>query len=350
MWGWFRRLWRRGQERPALLTVLRPPVPTQPVRKEAPVFGLVAAPWIGAASPESADPEAVRTWLSKRLYEELDSRPSRADREFLERLLRVVGTEKLDFPPFPDIARRLDRLLGQGDPSMFQVVRLVEQDPSLVRRVWIQASSAGFSHPPSGLHHAIARIGFDALWRIGMSICLHSAVFRVRGYQEEADHARSHGVTCAELAAWITQDKRGEVFLAGLLHDIGKLVVYRAACVRDEVDRARPRLVHRLATELHAGIGLLAVHAWQLPDRVAAAVGFHHDPDKAPEEAQEQARVLWITDVAFHTADQARLGRECGGLAALQGVEDMDFDAAQLMEKAHALLVEMEAIEEAAKA
>jgi HD-like signal output (HDOD) protein len=233
---------------------------------------------------------------------------------------------------------------------MFQVVRLVEQDPSLVRRVWIQASSGSFAHPPSGLHHAIARIGFDALWRIGMSICLHSAVFRVRGYQEQADHARSHGVACAELAAWITDDKRGEVFLAGLLHDIGKLVVYRAACVRDDTDRARPRLVHRLATELHAGIGLLAVHAWQLSDRVAAAVGFHHHPDRAPEEAQDLAEILWVTDVAFHTADQARLGRECGGLAALKSVEGMEFDAARLMEKAHALLVEMEGTEEAAKA
>ncbi len=358
---WFARCWKRlwgrspSRKGRAVLEVLPgKDVDSQPkleeeVEAKPPAFELAQGPWELGGHPSCADPDTVRTELSRELYAICDRHNNQADREFIERLIRVIGTEKLDFPPFPDVARRLDRLLSRPDPSMFQVVKLVEQDPALLRRVWLQASSVNFSMPPSGLHHAIARIGFDALWRIGMTVCLHSAVFRVRGYQQEADHARVHGIVAAELGAWISGDKRGELYLAGLLHDVGKLLVYRAASVREAKDRPTPGLVHRLSAQFHPAIGLLAVHAWQLADTVAGGVGFHHAPELAPVEARVVAETLWLADVAAHTAEQARAGRECGGLAAIESVESLSVAPAALIEKAHSLLAQREESQAAAE-
>ena len=46
---------------------------------------------------------------------------------------------------------------------------------------------------------AIARLGFDELWKVGMSLCLHEGVFRVRGFQDEVEEVRQHGIIAADV-------------------------------------------------------------------------------------------------------------------------------------------------------
>ena len=271
--------------------------------------------WEDGSPADSNSPSETRKSLTAKLYLLRDELTKVADRDFIERLLRVVSIETLEFPPFPDVARKLDRLLSRGDPSMFQVVRLVERDPSLVRRIWSAGSGAAYVNPPTSLHHAIARIGFDALWRIGMSICVHSPVFRVAGFQREADEAREHGVLVADLAAWMSGEKRGEVYLSALLHDIGKLVVYRAASVREAADRPNRTLVNAVMNQFHSSIGQLATNAWNLGPNVNTAVGFHHSA--ASEYATRESIIVWASDVAEITARLERQGIECSGLRAL---------------------------------
>ncbi len=271
--------------------------------------------WEDGCPAHSVIPSETRKNVTAKLYLLRDELTNSADIDFVERLLRVVSIETLEFPPFPDVARKLDRLLSRGDPSMFQVVRLVERDPSLVRRIWSAGSGAAYVNPPSSLHHAIARIGFDALWRIGMSICVHSPVFRVAGFQREADEAREHGVLVADLAAWMSGEKRGEIYLSALLHDIGKLVVYRAAAVRDEAGRPSRTLVNAVLNRFHSSIGQLATNAWNLGENVNTAVGFHHSPES--ENSNREAVIVWAADVAEITARLERQGVECSGLRAL---------------------------------
>ena len=325
------------QERPQEEPVI------EPVRVAA---DLIEGPWLRGGIPSGSTCEEVRTALLRELYEEKSRHSEPADVAFLERLIQSVGTEKLDFPPFPDIARQLDALLKERDPSMFQVVRLVEQDPALLRRVWVAGSGAAYSQPPSGLHHAIARIGFDALWRIGMAVCLHSQVFRVRGFQQRADEVRAHGIAVGELAAWIQDEKRGHHYLAGLLHDVGKLVVYRSASVKDGLTAPSHALVDAVLDRHHPSLSFLAAHAWSLGDKVATAAGFHHHPISAPPDYGAITRTLWAADVAIHTAREARLGRECGGLMELSRVEGLPKRPGQILEKAHALLEAHEEREE----
>lgn len=303
---------------------------------------IVEGPWLRGGVPSGGSCEEVRTALLRELYEEKERQLEPADKAFLERLIQLVGTEKLDFPPFPDVARQLDSLLKERDPSMFQVVRLVEQDPALLRRVWLAGSSAAYSQPPSGLHHAIARIGFDALWRIGMAVCLHSQVFRVRGFQRRADEVRAHGIAVGELSAWIRDEKRGHHYLAGLLHDVGKLVVFRAASVKDGLDAPSRSVVEAIQDRHHPSLSLLAAHAWSLGDNVATGAGFHHHPISAPKEYHRIAQTLRAADIALHTAQQARLGRECGGLVELARMEGLGKTPGKILEKAHAILERQE--------
>jgi HD-like signal output (HDOD) protein len=276
------------------------------------------------------------------LYAEVDDCTNEADEGFVRRLIRTLGTDKLDLPPFPDVAWRLDTLLRLGDPPLVRVVKLVRREPALVRRVWTQACSAYYARPPNSLDHAVARIGFDALWRIGMSTCLYSEVFRVRGFQEAADSVRRHGIVAADVAAWLSGKKLGKIYLAGLLHDVGKLLVFRAASKPGPGTLPSPELVNRMGTEHHAAIGVLVAFDWKLGEEVAAAIGYHHDPLQAPPRYQKAAMQVQVANISTHTAELSRQGMDCGGLLTLLHMEGLQFDVGRTIGKAHEVFGSLE--------
>lgn len=295
-------------------------------------------PWATGGVAPSIDPDEVRPHLMGTLFEIQDACKSEADRAFLLRLIRLMGTDQLDLPPFPDVAWQLDTLLRLGDPPLVRVVKLVRREPALVRRVWTQACSAFYARPPNSLDHAVARIGFDALWRIGMSACVHSEVFRVRGFQEAADTVRQHGIVVADVAAWMSGKKLGAVYLAGLLHDVGKLMIYKAATTNKSQSMPDLDLVERVGAQLHASIGVMVAHAWKLGPEVAAGIGFHHDPSAAPAQFHETAMQVQVANIATHTAVLSRQGEDCGGLLELLNLEGMNFDVARTIGKAHEIM------------
>ena len=297
-----------------------------------------APPWDGGGVAPDVDADVVRPHLMGVLFEYQDRCQSEADKAFLSRLIRQLGTDQMDLPPFPDVAWQLDTLLRLGDPPLVRVVKLVRREPALVRRVWTQACSAFYARPPNSLDHAVARIGFDALWRIGMSACLYSEVFRVRGFQAVADEVRQHGIVTADVAAWLSGKKLGAVYLAGLLHDVGKLLIYKAASTQKSVGLPSPELVEEVAAEVHASIGVLVAHAWKLGPEVAAGIGFHHDPSQVPPEYLETARQVEVANIATHTAVLSRQGQDCGGLLALLNMDGPQFDVARTIGKAHEIL------------
>jgi HD-like signal output (HDOD) protein len=250
-------------------------------------------------------------------------------------LVRVLGAETLDFPLFPDVAWKLDRLLKEGNPPIVRVARLIRREPEMVRRVWQQASSVVYSRKVGSLDHAIARIGFDALWRIAMSACLYSPVFRVPCFQRQVDQARAEGIVTAEVVSWLTKARLGDVYLAGLLHNIGKLVVYRSALTKRTQVAPSQELVERMARRYHAAIGVLVMRDWRMSDLVVAGVGYHPKPSCGRGDERDLAALVRVAAISTHAAEQARLGNDCGGIQALVCVEEVKFDPARTIVKAH---------------
>ena len=87
------------------------------------------------------------------------------------------------------------------------------------------------------------------------------------GLQAAADEVRQHGIVTADVAAWLSGKKLGAVYLAGLLHDVGKLLIYKSASTQKPIGMPSPELVEDIATEVHASIGVLVAHAWKLVQR-----------------------------------------------------------------------------------
>ncbi len=279
------------------------------------------APWdLGSCAP-SLEPEALQHDLVKHLEAEWDNARTQHEREFLEALMATVWKGEMEIPAFPEAARKLDELLQQGrDPTMMEVVRLVERDPALVQRVWTRASSAEFVVPPKGLHFAVSRIGFDELWRIAIQACMQSALFRVPGFQDSADRVRMFGLVSAEVSSELFGERRGAAYLAGMLHDVGKLLVYRHITFDLVATPSSAAMVERLATTMHPSFGVLVSQSWQLGDEVAAVLGFHHDPMKAPEDYQRMVRIVRAANLAVYAVDAEKRGMKVNPLPAIKAV------------------------------
>ncbi len=284
------------------------PAPAAGPQIALPSTDTAPAPWKTGHVVPAVDPCIVRRHLEKHLEELLEEAPEPGDRALVERLHRMVKADQLDLPPFPAVARELDDLLKQTSTDILQIARVVERDPGMVKRVWTHARSAMYSSPPRSLHHAVARVGLDALWRIGMSVCLNNTVFRVEGYQHEADRVRAVGIVTAEVAAVLAGEKRGNVYMAGLLHDVGRLIVLRAASEGHKRGTASPEFLEKVSDRTRTWLSVLVSGSWGLDETVSHAIAFHFDPEAAPRRYDQAAGTVKAAAIAAHATALSRAG------------------------------------------
>jgi len=267
-------------------------------------------PWNHKYVVPSLNCDLLREYLARSLRVEIGRVNDAADRAFIQRLIDLTRVPDLELPPFPTASLEVDKLLSKPDPPMAQIVRVVEQDPAFVQRVWARAKTAHYSQPPETLRLAIARLGFDELWKVGMSLCLNEGVFRVRGFQDEVEEVRQHGIIAADVVSWVSGHARGPYYMAGLLHDVGKLVVFRMASVRHAKNRPTVETVEQIIKKYHPAVGVIVAEAWQLGEVVKIGAGFHHNPLAARSEQRRTAAMVQVADIAAHAVIPNRGARE----------------------------------------
>lgn len=315
------------------------------LRIDLPAGATVAAPWAQGHVVPSIDAGIVRRHLLKHLRELKEEAEEPGDTALVERLERMVTADQLDLPPFPAVARELDALLKQTTTDILQIARVVERDPGMVKRVWTHARSAMYSSPPRSLHHAVARVGLDALWRIGMSVCLNDTVFRVEGYQHEADRVRGHGIIAAEVSAALGGVKRGSLYMAGLLHDVGRLIVLRAASEGHRRGTARPEFLAEVGNRTRTWLSVLVAASWGLDDDVTHAIAFHFDPEAAPRTKVKHAGVVRSASIAAHATRLSRAGLSAEGSGPVSEIESLGHDPMKALELASEIMDQLAAAE-----
>ncbi|MEO0972793.1 MAG: HDOD domain-containing protein [Pseudomonadota bacterium] len=208
--------------------------------------------------------------------------------------------------PLPAVALEVMQLTEDPESDARDLQQTISRDAVIAGKVLKMANSAFFSsgQPCQTLQQASARLGMKMIRNLVVSSCVAGMMEQqLERYPYVPFGLQRHSLTLALLTGEVITRLElprvliDELFLDGLLHDIGKLVLNPllpseiAHTGRQGVADERTRT----GTD-HATIGVLMAQHWKLPEHTVAVIGHHHDCANAPEEFRSHAAVVEVTD------------------------------------------------------
>jgi len=213
----------------------------------------------------------------------------------LERIDEELRTGGARLPVIDHVGMQVRRVVAAGDFDLREVELLINQDPALAAAVLRGANSAFYRgiHKVSTVGEAVARIGARHVANLVlMETQRRNFVSERTELRPVFDALWRHSVACAAGAEWLArrlhfQEVADHAFMAGLFHDLGKLLLLRVlddrlATAEADVE-VTPALVHDLLEDFHADRGAALMEAWELPELYVRVARGHHaerfDPD-----------------------------------------------------------------------
>ena len=206
----------------------------------------------------------------------------------------ISGMSRL--PSMPALYAEIMGLVRSPDASLAQIARVVSRDPAMTAKVLQLVNSAffGLRRRVTDPVQAVALLGINNLVALVLGAHIFSKMHRAAAAGIDLDRTYNETLRVATAAKEIaraehrSRDQQGEYYLAGILHDSGRLVLaanlpdkYAAVMERDpDVSISEAELAVFGAT--HEEVGAYLVGLWGLPDLVVEAAAFHHEPSEAP--------------------------------------------------------------------
>ena len=190
-------------------------------------------------------------------------------------------------PEVPQVAFRVIQLLNIPDTAVSQLAELIGADQALTAKLLRLCNSAyyGLSRKITTVSEAIMIVGFSAVKSMVLMITTQSTMNKgLLGYKIKPGEFWKHSLGTAESARLIARQckdpREEESFTAGLIHDIGKMVLNQ--CALPEVYRAT-NLMQKENISIYAAEATLA-DRWKFPPLLVNAIRYHHDFSLAPED------------------------------------------------------------------
>lgn len=222
-----------------------------------------------------------------------------------------LDLEGIELPPLPEVIAELLAMMGQDSLHGAYLARVVSRDPVLAGATLKLANSSffGLAGRIGGMHDAITLIGVNAVRNMLLILGMRNALkpgsdrFDTQGFWL---HALETAAAARELAR--ARSMCGdEAFLAGLMHDLGKLLIactVPAQLARIDAHRHAQGGTYAEAEGAVGGIdheraGDLLARAWRLPDGLACAMSRHHAPTTGDADL---AHVVHLANLLAHLA------------------------------------------------
>lgn len=208
-----------------------------------------------------------------------------------------------DIPSLPEVVNRIILLLNEPNTPASEIAKLISYDPGLSSKVLRMVNSAayGFQRQISSIQHGIMILGFNTVRGLVLSASILK-MFESQGSGPQGlDHRRfwEHSLATALgariMATSLRMPDADDAFSAGMLHDIGKVVldVHFRRDYQQVMELARRKKISPhgpafLAIEDsvlqsdHTRVGAFLATKWKLPVTIAETIQYHHAPQEAP--------------------------------------------------------------------
>ncbi len=209
----------------------------------------------------------------------------------------VAGIKKL--PSLPQLYNLIVAEMRSEDASLKKVGHIISQDVSMSAKI-LQLVNSNFYGLPRTItdpQQAVVYLGVDTLKSLVLSIHVFSS------FTEDAELCRfsladmqKHSIMVGRLASDIARVEKSdtevaeEAMIAGMLHDIGKLILLKIPRqyekVEDFIEKSgcsRVEAEYAVMKTSHAELGAYLLGLWGIPDNVIEPVAFHHNPSKLLE-------------------------------------------------------------------
>ena len=209
-----------------------------------------------------------------------------------QEVAKALKKEVHELPTLPVVALKLLKLTSQDSSKAADLAKIVETDPAIAAKVLRLVNSAhyGLRRTISSLSHAVVILGFSAIRAMALEVTLFEQLVRHDPAKRfDRMYFWRHCLSVAELSKVMASEcghpDPEEVYAAGLLHDIGKLIldVYGKISYRHFLQGYGKTAAGPLIDEeknyigiAHDRIGAFFCNEWKIPAGITAAVRFHH--------------------------------------------------------------------------
>lgn len=217
--------------------------------------------------------------------------------------------DSLELVSLPDLVHRINLKVEDPDSSAIEIGQLIGEDPALTARLLKVVNSPMFGFPSriDTISMAITILGTRQLRDLVLATAVvsqfHSLTSEVVDMETFWCHSVATAVAAKTVGTHLKENNSERFFVAGLLHDIGKLVMYvtHPDASRQVIELAEEKAINKSTVEktvfgfTHAAVGGELLSHWQLPESLVESTRYHHHPIRATRFATETA-VVHIAD------------------------------------------------------
>ncbi len=219
--------------------------------------------------------------------------------------------------PFPRVVNQLLSAFEDPNADAKTFARIIEADAALAAKLLRMANSPvyGFSNVIRSIEHATVVLGMGPLKNVALTFAGSSLFAAGDSAVEQREALWNHSLGCATaarlIAKHVTDVDPDEAFLAGIFHDIGKLIFFDV--LTDEYSQlARHDFGCSLIVKEqecfainHQEVGAQLIKTWQLPEKLMVVAENHHHPDLAIAH-QNLTNTVHVADLMMHAISQTK--------------------------------------------
>lgn len=240
--------------------------------------------------------------------------------------LRELISHLESLPSVPMLCTELLEELQSAEPSTKKISRIIAQDMGMSVKILQLVNSAyfGMRQSVSSISQAINLLGLDTIKTLIVSAKIFSQFQQTNGAGVSLKALWDHSMTVTEWTRAIAKDENvdqqliDEFMLAGMLHDVGILVLvcqlpkeYEQVLALSTQENLPFLTAERKVIGIsHAEVGAYLLGLWGFSHKVTEAAAFHHNPAAAPTEGFSPLTAVYAAHILTHELDSWEPGQD----------------------------------------